>query len=240
MERFEFPFEVVYPQRLDEGDLEDDFDVLVFVDGAVPPVRAGGGGFGGQGAGGGGPRMDDVPAEFRHMLGNVSAERTVPQIREFLEDGGTVIAIGSSASLAEHLGLPITDHLMDPETGEELERTKYYVPGSVLQARVDDSMPIAHGLKPMTDFFFDNSPVFKLGPDAAARGIRPIAVFEAEPLRSGWAWGEQYLQGGVVAVEADVGEGKLFMFGPEILFRAQPHGTFKLFFNGIHYGAADR
>ena len=36
-----------------------------------------------------------------------------------------------------------------------------------------------------------------------------------------------------------VGEGKLFLFGPEILFRAQPHGTFKLFFNGIYYGTAD-
>jgi hypothetical protein len=28
------------------------------------------------------------------------------------------------------------------------------------------------------------------------------------------------------------------VFGPEITFRAQPHGTFKLLFNGIYYGAA--
>jgi len=26
------------------------------------------------------------------------------------------------------------------------------------------------------------------------------------------------------------------MFGPEIAFRAQPHGTFKLLFNGLLYG----
>jgi hypothetical protein len=31
------------------------------------------------------------------------------------------------------------------------------------------------------------------------------------------------------------------MFGPEILFRSQPHGTYKLFFNAIYYGTgADR
>ena len=38
--------------------------------------------------------------------------------------------------------------------------------------------------------------------------------------------------------EAHVGKGKLFLFGPEITFRAQPHGTFKFLFNGIYYGPA--
>ena len=33
LEQFEFPFEVVYPQALDEGDLVGRFDVLIFVDG---------------------------------------------------------------------------------------------------------------------------------------------------------------------------------------------------------------
>jgi hypothetical protein len=28
------------------------------------------------------------------------------------------------------------------------------------------------------------------------------------------------------------------MFGPEITFRAQPHGTFKFLFNSIYYGPA--
>jgi hypothetical protein len=28
------------------------------------------------------------------------------------------------------------------------------------------------------------------------------------------------------------------MFGPEVLFRAQPHATFKLVFNGMFLGSA--
>ena len=32
-EQYEFPFEVIYPQTLDAGDLKSKFDVLVFVDG---------------------------------------------------------------------------------------------------------------------------------------------------------------------------------------------------------------
>ena len=45
--------------------------------------------------------------------------------------------------------------------------------------------------------------------------------------------GESYLENGVVAFEAGVGKGRAVFFGPEILKRAQPHGTFKLFFNSI-------
>jgi len=30
----------------------------------------------------------------------------------------------------------------------------------------------------------------------------------------------------------------VFLFGPEITFRAQPHGTFKLLFNSIYYGTS--
>jgi hypothetical protein len=77
--------------------------------------------------------------------------------------------------------------------------------------------------------------VFRLTPDASAKGIRPVAWFDSPtPLRSGWAWGQNYLEGGVTMAEAKVGRGKLYLFGPEILFRAQPHGTFKFFFNAIH------
>jgi hypothetical protein len=38
--------------------------------------------------------------------------------------------------------------------------------------------------------------------------------------------------------EASVGKGKVLLFGPEVTFRAQPHGTFKFVFNGIYYGTA--
>jgi hypothetical protein len=34
-------------------------------------------------------------------------------------------------------------------------------------------------------------------------------------------------------VAAPVGRGTLYLFGPEILFRAQSHGTFKLLFNAV-------
>jgi hypothetical protein len=59
-------------------------------------------------------------------------------------------------------------------------------------------------------------------------------------LRSGWAWGESYLNGTTAVVEATLGKGKLFLFGPEITFRGQPHGTFKFLFNALQLAGAEQ
>ena len=75
--------------------------------------------------------------------------------------------------------------------------------------------------------------------EADKKGFTSIAWVDSDkPLRSGWAWGQDQLYGGVTVAEAKVGKGQLFLFGPELLFRAQPHGTFKFFFNGIFLGGA--
>ena len=87
--------------------------------------------------------------------------------------------------------------------------------------------------------FYDESPAFRLRPEAPSKGVKPIAWYEsASPLRSGWAWGQQYLDQAVSIVEASVGKGHVVLFGNEVLWRGQPHGTFKMFFNGIYYGSA--
>jgi hypothetical protein len=76
-------------------------------------------------------------------------------------------------------------------------------------------------------------------PEAKLKGMSPVAWFaETETLRSGWAWGQHYLKGGTLMAEANVGKGKVFLFGNEITFRAQPHGTFKFLFNGIYCAGA--
>ena len=182
----------------------------------------------------------NIPAEYQGQLGRVTLDKTLPEIKRFLENGGTVVALGDSATnLASFLELPIENHLA--EGGAPLPRTKFYTPGSVLQARVDTSHPIAHGMAERTDMFFENSPVFKLGASAAARGVKPIAWFDTKaPLRSGWSWGQHYLEGGVAAIEAPVGKGRVLLFGPEILKRAQPHATFKLLFNSLYASSAAR
>ncbi|MBO0863036.1 MAG: peptidase, partial [Chloracidobacterium sp.] len=190
-----------------------------------------------------GPQAEEIPEEFRGWLGSVTVGMTVPQLKAFMEAGGTVLTIGSSTSLGYLINLPIANALVERVGGGDeraLSRDKYYIPGSLLQVSVDNSNPLAYGMPDRVDVFFDNSPVFRLKPEAALKGVKPVAWFSSDkPLRSGWAWGQKYLQDGVAVVEANFGKGKLFMFGPEIAFRGQPHGTFKFLFNGIYYGRAE-
>jgi len=236
LEQFEFPFEVVFPKTLDAGNLASKYDVLIFPSDLIPS------GEGRGGRGGFNVATADIPAEFRDQLGSITASATVPQLKTFLEDGGTIVAVGQSAGLGRLLGLPIENHLVErAPTGvtKPLPREKYYVPGSILRVAVDRANPVADGLADHVDVFFDNNPVYTLQPDASLKGIRPVAWFDsAAPLRSGWAYGQGYLDGGVVGIDAPVGKGRLFLFTPELTFRAQPHGTFKFLFNGIYLAGA--
>jgi len=240
LEQFEFPFTVVYPPTLDGGDLASKFDVLIFVGGAIPlqDVRGGGGGqFGAL------PDPERVPGEYRDRLGSVTVAKTVPHLRQFLEAGGTILCIGSSISMGYHAGLPIRNALVErlaDGTERPLSREKFYIPGSILQVRVDNTNPLAYGIGERLDVFFDNSPVLRLKPEASLKGVKPVAWFDNDsPLRSGWALGQKYLQDGVAVIDATVGKGKLFLFGPEITFRGQPHASFKFLFNGIYYGRSE-
>lgn len=239
---FPTTFEVVYAPKLDAGDLNAKYDVIILPSGSVPALAGDAGGRRGGGGFGAGPNPADVPEEFRGWIGNVTAEKTIPQLKAFVEKGGTIVAIGTGTTIAGHLGLPVSNHLIErqPNGAEKrLGNEKFYVPGSILKVAVDNTNPLAYGMPAQASVFFDNSPVFRLEPDAALKGVKAVAWFDSPaPLQSGWAWGQNYLDGGVAAVDAPLGKGHVYLFGPEVTFRGQPHGTFKFLFNAIYYGSA--
>ena len=135
--------------------------------------------------------------------------------------------------------LPLVNHLAEGDA--TLGREKFYVPGSVLRVAVDTKSPLAHGMAGEVDIFFDNNPVWRLDAKAGnASSVRPVAWFNSrEPLRSGWAWGQQYLDKGIQIAEASVGKGRVFVFGNDLLFRTQPHGNYRFFFNALHLSVAE-
>ncbi len=238
LESFGFDYTVVYPRQIEADNLRERFDVLILPSGALPVAEA----LAVEGKGMRTPRRPDparIPDAFHRMLGELG-EASLPALRGFLERGGHIVATGSSSSLALSLGLPVASHLRtdDGQGGRRaLRPTEYYIPGSVLQVAVDGSRPAARGLGPRMDVYFsdgrwDNAPVFDLS--AADGRVRPILWFEGrEPLRSGWAWGQHFLDGGVLGAEADVGQGRLVFFGTDITFRSQMHGGFRLLFNSL-------
>jgi hypothetical protein len=234
MEQYNFNFSRLYPQEIDAGNLNSKYDVIIFVTGAIPPYSP-------QNIPSTASSLNtDIPEEYRNQTGRISADKSIPQLKRFLENGGKLVTIGSSTNMAYHLGLQVRNHLVElGSDGKEvrLPAVKYYVPGSVLRVNVDNTIPAAWGMAKEADVYFDNSAVFRVSTDAISKGsIKPLMWFsEPKSLRSGWAWGQEYLQDGVTAFEAPIGKGKLYAFGPEITFRAQTHGTFKLLFNQLYH-----
>ena len=64
-------------------------------------------------------RDEHPPADPTHgaagpgnPLGRVSIEKSIPPLKTFVEDGGTVLALGSSSTIGEAMGIPVTDHLV--------------------------------------------------------------------------------------------------------------------------------
>ena len=233
MEQFHYDFDVVYPKDIDKGNLNTRYDVILFIDGGIPPV---------------GdipvnprnqqPKPEDIPAIYHSRLGTITSATSIPQLKIFLEKGGNIVTVGSSTNLVYHLGLPVKNALLEVKgDGKEapLGGDKFYIPGSILKVSIDNKQPSNWGMATVTDVIFDNSPVFTLGEAAKGQNIIPLAWYGKEdPLRSGWAWGQSYLKDGVAAFVAPLGKGKLYAFGPEITFRAQAQGTFKMLFNDLY------
>jgi hypothetical protein len=238
LERFEFPYTIVCGAGFDDTNLRAKYDVIIMPSGAS---------FGGRGgdAATPAPSDPDLRSLCQVSTGTGNGAGAEASVRKFVEAGGVLIGAGSAArGVADLLDLPVSDYLVDREPGQParpLSADKFYVPGSVLRVAVDASASSAAGAESHIDVFFNNNPVFRLAPNATERGVHPIMWFDTDaPLQSGWAWGQNYLEGGTTAFEATVGKGKAFAFGPEITFRGQPHGTFKFLFNAILLAPADQ
>jgi hypothetical protein len=227
LEDFDFDYEVVFPPELEAGDLGERFDVLIFPDGAIPEP-------------GTGPRDDldalraRVPAEYRERVGSVT-DRTVESILEFVRGGGTAVTVGESTNLAMHAQLPVQSHLVGPD-GEAYAEEEFFIPGSLLEVDIEHASPATHGLEETEVVMYNRSPVLRVEPGAS--GVTVLGRYGENPLRSGWAWGQEKLVGGVALAEAQLGSGKIFLYTPEVNFRGQPHGTFALLFNAIYYGGS--
>ena len=108
----------------------------------------------------------------------------------------------------------------------------------MLNVNFNNQDPLAFGMPEQGYVFFDTSPVFSRPAGSMVKASK-VAWFESkQPLYSGWAVGQDLLYGGELATQASIGQGKLVMIGFEATFRATPHSTFKLFFNGLYLGAA--
>ncbi len=158
-------------------------------------------------------------------------------MREFVRSGGTVVALGNASELfIKPWGLPLVDAVAGVKT------TEFFCPGSILDIRVDSSHPAGFGMPEKASGFFARSSAFEIRPSAFAPSgqVRTIVKYASDHvLESGWILGENHLYDRAAAVDVSLEKGHLILFGFRVQNRAQPHGTFKLFFNSLYYGPAE-
>jgi hypothetical protein len=169
----------------------------------------------------------ELPPEWRGGLGTEGAQA----IRNFVEQGGTLIAFDSSSEWAiETLQLPVRNPLSGVRNDE------FNNPGSLLRVEVSSDHPITAGLPAELAVFHDDSLAFETSPPTPGSRRWILAVYpddERDLLLSGWISGARRLERKVAAVALTSGEGRVVLFGFRPQHRGQTHGTFPMLFNSL-------
>ncbi|MFW6080178.1 MAG: peptidase M14 family protein, partial [Gemmatimonadota bacterium] len=236
LDRWGFPYERVRVDAIRDGAL-DGLDVFVFARESMDGLRAAGGDPRGTGAAEGEPEeYPDVfiPPEYRDGLDDAALDR----LRDWVRAGGTLVLLDDASELAvEAFNVPVRDAVA------ALPDTAFFSPGSNLRARFDTSHPLAYGMPEEALILNWGSPVFRIDRTQLNERIRAPITYDDDPdrlLRSGWLIGGDRIAGLPAALDVEYGQGRLLLIGFRAQHRAQTHGTFKVFFNALYWGAAQR
>ena len=235
-DQYRFPYASLRDAEVRAGDLKAKYDAIIIPDQSVNalvnglPGAASGAGEA-AGTAGAEERITGVyPAEYAGGLG----EAGVKALRDFIEAGGTLITFNNASNLAiEKLGAPARNVL------KGIPPRDFYCPGSILRAQLDSSSPLAFGVEKESIAWFENSPAFEITDPASARAIARYPESE-NPLISGWILGDKLIRGRAAIVEANIGKGRVILFGFRPQYRAQSLATFPLLFNSILTSKSDQ
>lgn len=165
------------------------------------------------------------PDATQDMTGGMDYEGLVA-LRDFVEQGGTLITLGSATTLPVEFGLARGVSLAEPEG--------LFVPGSIVRGdSANTANPVLYG------YPADSIPLFhQFGPylsvDDRLEETVVLRYAAADSLfLSGLAREPEGLAGEPALVILPVGEGHLVLFGFDPLHRYQTHGMFALVWNAI-------
>ena len=223
LENFGFEYTSVHNREIQAGGLRAKFDVIVFADQAAASIENG---------------QRNMPEEYRGGIGAQSAAL----LKEFANAGGTLVFLNNASEYAiSRLG--VAAKTVTPSRGgrgggggEEMpERpttsgsTEFYVPGSLLNARIDTTSPLAYGVPAEIAIWNEQSPAWDTE-------LPVVARYPSDHLlASGWLVGEKVITGKAAVIDAPMGSGHVVMFGMRPQYRAQSYLTFKMLFNALVY-----
>ena len=229
LERYEFDFSSLSNDDLKDGSFRTNVDVLLFPDVKQSVIASGE------------PEsperkrlFDRLPPEYDGGIEPDGGE----QIKEWVEEGGTVVALDSSTEyLIDLFELPALNALARGSS-----RNVVSAPGTMLRILVDTSHPLAFGLRSQEAAYFADSPAFRTRVPNARFTRHVVARYpdhrEDIPI-SGHISGAEHLERLAAVVEFSLGKGRIILIGFRAQHRAQPLRTFKLLFNALYFGGLE-
>ncbi len=244
LEQYSFPMDNLSNEQIRSGEFVDTVDVLLFPDvGAdviskgvpsnpywgpwvpLPPAYAGG--------------IDEWPTTDEAEGGKKTESEACKEsttggerIKKWVESGGTVVALDSSAEyFVDLFKLPVTDVLAD------VERSDFLCPGSTLRVKVDTAHPLGWGMRADEAIYFAGSPAFRTNVPDPRFDRQVVARYpqnERDILLSGYLQGGERLERRAAVVDYRVGQGRVVLIGFRAQHRGQPLRTFKLLFNALY------
>jgi len=183
-----------------------------------------------------------------HITGGVGLEGTL-KLKQYTENGGVLITLDAASDFAiKQFGLPVSNITNNTSSKQ------FFIPGSLVRAKVDVENPLAYGVKPEIAVSFSRSRAFRtiIKSKKKEGGLERTAVEEKPPvavvvsyaekdiLMSGWAKGEdKYLKNKAAMMDVSLGKGHVILFGFKPQFRGQPRASYKLLFNAILSGGTN-
>lgn len=214
LERYDFAFSNVYNADVIGGNLRERFDVIIVADISGRQIVDG------FAKGSVAPRY----------VGGIGREG-VREIDAFIRAGGTLVTINNSSLFAvEQLHLPVTNVVA------ELERSDFFMSGSIVEMLVDASHPVMTGMPERSKVFVRRSPVFTVTDEFEGAVLAKYAT-AGSPLLSGYLLGEEHVQGFAAALDVHHGDGHIVLLGMRPQWRGQPFGNFPILFNAALYSA---
>lgn len=165
-----------------------------------------------------------TPDSTEDMTGGMGFEGLMA-LQQFVEDGGTLIAIGSATALPVEYGIV---HDVDLQAAGTT-----FIPGSILQGSVvDETNPLTYGYDEEVPLYHQFGPYFDVSDDN--EGGIALRYAEGEGmLLSGVARSSESLGGEPALYAEQVGEGWIVLFGFDALHRHQNHGNHAFVWNAI-------
>ncbi|HEX4064525.1 MAG TPA: M14 metallopeptidase family protein [Acidobacteriaceae bacterium] len=202
----------LYNADMRAGGLHDRVDVII-----LPDMRSK------QMMDGFGPGI--VPGEYAGGLG----EEGLSSLREFVRQGGTLVAFNQSAqTLVPLLSLPVKNVL------EGLKPDKFFCSGALLRVELNSTdRPVTYGLPSEPVVMFETGPAFTTLPGFKGAVLAKYPN-DSNPLESGLLLHPEAIEDKVAALELPYGAGRIFLYGFKPQWRAQSHGTYKFFMNALY------